>query len=540
MSLRMFKRQPPKLLAQFLVSLLWGIVPLSWVYVILYVGVRMAHERRTGVLLRMLLHGTMPKEVLLRPWLANFLRKRFAFFWASLEVCFSIYYRHLVHRIQGRRRTSSPNSHTRIIRALGMSVVDGLDDDSLLANPRDTQKFPKLKETLARDDPRAIAFRKEMGGWFLGIRPEDITRLDVLNWLAWSIFDKYYDEVVLFDSPKHEMQLFLLDVLHTFEQRRGLRFPDRAVLSPIEEKRRRTMMLTLDPVDVHTRPLLLYILIFGLNRAVHAVLNMYGMRRMRMHGITYLLYMPPGWSVEAACKGEALRPVMFLHGLGLGLSEYVLPLFTMLRPNGVPASYPILVPLQPWISYEFFSPRFLRPWQHEEAANVVRSILELHQFDKCKVHVLSHSMGTIVHTWLLRTWSSLIARSVFVDPVCFQLWEPHICYRFLYKPTESFIEFVLRYFVARELGNANLLMRYFDWTANVLVCDDIPEHHDPKHVRVYLAGADTVLNAWRVQHLLKRSGMQDVIHYDANLHHGELIMAPGHRVKEMLDMLHAL
>ena len=149
-------------------------------------------------------------------------------------------------------------------------------------------------------------------------------------------------------------------------------------------------------------------------------------------------------------------------------------------------------------------------------------------------------MGTIVHTWFLRTWSSLIARSVFVDPVCFQLWEPHICYRFLYKPTESFIEFVLRYFVARELGNANLLMRYFDWTANVLVCDDIPEHHDPKHVRVYLAGADTVLNAWRVQHLLKRSGMQDVIHYDANLHHGELIMAPGHRVKEMLDMLHAL
>ena len=90
MSLRMFKRQPPKLLAQFLVSLLWGIVPLSWVYVILYVGVRMAHERRTGVLLRMLLHGTMPREVLLRPWLANFLRKRFAFFWASLEVCLSL------------------------------------------------------------------------------------------------------------------------------------------------------------------------------------------------------------------------------------------------------------------------------------------------------------------------------------------------------------------------------------------------------------------------------------------------------------------
>ena len=146
-------------------------------------------------------------------------------------------------------------------------------------------------------------------------------------------------------------------------------------------------------------------------------------------------------------------------------------------------------------------------------------------------------MGTIVHAGLMRAWPKLIARSVFVDPVCFQLWEPHICDRFLYKPTESFVDFVLRYFAARELGNANLLTRHFDWSSNVLLRHDVWKHHTPDDVRIYLAGDDTVLHAWRVLHLLKRCGLQDSVHYAPALHHGELMMLPNHRVPEMIDVL---
>ena len=56
-------------------------------------------------------------------------------------------------------------------------------------------------------------------------------------------------------------------------------------------------------------------------------------------------------------------------------------------------------------------------------------------------------------------------------------------------------------------------------------------------MRIYLAGDDTVLHAWRVLHLLKRCGLQDSVHYAPALHHGELMMLPNHRVPEMIDVL---
>lgn len=78
--------------------------------------------------------------------------------------------------------------------------------------------------------------------------------------------------------------------------------------------------------------------------------------------------------------------------------------------------------------------------------------------------VLSHSNGTIVHGWLLKQAPDLVVRSCFVDPVCFctflppsllsphshsallaGLWEPYVCFNFLYSKARTPIEYLMRY-----------------------------------------------------------------------------------------------
>lgn len=524
--------QPPKLLAQVAVSLLWGIVPLSWIYAFMFVALRVRQTR----LLRLARRDGKPTLFGRRPRLAALFNRRRLFVWSVVEVAFSLYYQYLVRRVQKRNPILSRETVDPImVRVMREAILDNLEDPARFVSNIDAHNdIPIPKASLAYDDPCAVAFRREMSGWFMGMKPEHITRADVLDWLACFMFDKRYDEVLAHDTRDGAMQELLAEVLHTFEARRGLPFAESA---PPGVERKRPMLLTLDPVHVHTRPLMLYVMVTAMNRAVEGYFRLHGVRRCRHGSLSYLLYVPRGWRPEAVWAGKAYRPILFLHGLGLGLSEYALALRALLRPHGQPAPYPVVIPLQPWMSYEFFSPRFLRPWHHVEAPALLHGILTRHGFDKCHVSILSHSMGTIVHAWLMRAWPKLIARSVFVDPVCFQLWEPHICYRFLYKPTESFVEFVLRYFAARELGNANLLTRHFDWSSNVLLMHDVWKHHTPDDVRIYLAGDDTVLHAWRVLHLLKRCGLQDSVHYAPALHHGELMMLPNHRVPEMIDVL---
>lgn len=82
----------------------------------------------------------------------------------------------------------------------------------------------------------------------------------------------------------------------------------------------------------------------------------------------YILRVPPSWTAE---KGR--RPIVFLHGLGLGLTQYKMFLTHLMR--AVP-DRPILVPLQPHVSQEIFHPAFLRPMGRHEYAATLATLLE--------------------------------------------------------------------------------------------------------------------------------------------------------------------
>lgn len=53
----------------------------------------------------------------------------------------------------------------------------------------------------------------------------------------------------------------------------------------------------------------------------------------------------------------------------------------------------------------------------------------------------------------------------------------------------------MKYFVGMELGVANFLQRHFDWSANALWYEQIPNARDPSKAMFFLGGRDAIVDA---------------------------------------------
>lgn len=176
--------------------------------------------------------------------------------------------------------------------------------------------------------------------------------------------------------------------------------------------------------------------------------------------LEYILRVPATWDARSGP-----RPIVFLHGLGLGLFQYCRFLEHVFA--AVPG-HPVLVPLLPHVSQEILHPRYLRPMGRQEMVQCLAGLIsELGWADitnlmsdtpdsdeqiKSKkgdtkprsrkgITILSHSKcvfsfygcpghfahtthsGSFAHAWLLKAHPGMASRSCFVDPVTFCSWE---------------------------------------------------------------------------------------------------------------------
>lgn len=81
----------------------------------------------------------------------------------------------------------------------------------------------------------------------------------------------------------------------------------------------------------------------------------------------YIVRIPDSWDPVSGP-----RPIVFVHGLGLGILQYVLLLRHLMQ--ALP-DRPLLVPLQPHISQEIFHPRFLKPLSRSETSECLSGLL---------------------------------------------------------------------------------------------------------------------------------------------------------------------
>ncbi|CAK5275613.1 unnamed protein product [Mycena citricolor] len=533
----------PRQLSYYLVTLLIApfrlVPPLSWAYV--------AYRIHTGSVQSLewkgrLLFAVCVSEVSV----LSFPLRAFA---NPLQVLFSIYHYYLYCFISAPWKHGSGNisqlqiAFERVLKA-GLASVDG---GSIRRPGSPAEPITQLES----DDPRAIDFRDSLRTWFGRVPWSHVRKLQVQQWVYWSIFNKDL-------PPEREMpaahRAVLDDTLQLLEMRLGMKIPDGSnpAASP--------MRLTIDRVEVCGRPFFFYVIVGLINRYLSFWYGRYWkLRRGNYNGLEYLLYVPEGWTVDAGPS-----PIVFLHGLGLGLLQYY-PMTKKLYRGF--SDRPLLIPIQPHISQDIFHPQYLNPLCRQDFADLLAGLVDALGWvdrdpdDLCKeaspttgVTMLSHSNGSYPHAWCLKQHPEIVSRSCFVDPVVFGSWEGDVCYRFLYRSATTGFELFIRYFVGTELGVSNLLRRNFDWSSNSLWAEEIQVSMNPLQPSSYweermpssmprsdlgviirCVCSDQILQ--RVEKYLTSHGVKEGLWHDPEGQHGQALLTGSPGLKRIMQWL---
>ena len=231
----------------------------------------------------------------------------------------------------------------------------------------------------------------------------------------------------------------------------------------------RCMRVIIDPFHYQHRPLVLY----GFVYAVHGLFGLY-----LTAGCGYRYYSHPSVKYFHRPPADPTAPVkstlVFCHGISNGISSYarfvdrlnhsgnrhvfllVLPFVSMNIVEHVPTALDTV---------EALKDAFIRHTSPEPTASPPAR--------PPKVIIIGHSYGSLLASWFVKCYPHMLLSVVLVDPICFLLFTPHLCFNFLYRPPRTPMHHMLNFFVARELHIAHTLHRHFFWTVNVLWVEDL-------------------------------------------------------------------
>ncbi len=182
-------------------------------------------------------------------------------------------------------------------------------------------------------------------------------------------------------------------------------------------------------------------------------------------------------------------PIVFIHGIGIGLHPYASWLEELNKHDPLAAQDGeigvIAIEVMP-ISFRICAPIPNK----DELCRQINMILERHNFHK--MVLVSHSYGSVVTTHLLQnpTTASKIGPILFVDPVTFLLHLPDVAYNFTARQPSGANEYQLHYFASTDMMVAQTLARHFFWVENILWKDDLRN----RKVTISLGGRDLIVD----------------------------------------------
>jgi hypothetical protein len=368
--------------------------------------------------------------------------------------------------------------------------------------------------------------RRFLSGFHGFAKPEEVWRGNAEEWAAMALFSLRLAEL---SSTQHaEVQ----DAVAAFEKR--IEGQSKLCLRNgfNERLRGRAMLVSVDPIHATLHPAIHYAITYGAAGLGSVALRQLGFARLNVGALNY-------WHRPADSRLDDVPPgrtIVLLHGIGLGLTPYVIFLRKVLSQH---SNCAILLPEFPHISQQCFE--VTDPPSSEHTASAIRTMMERHASIADGDRVLgatfiAHSFGSVVFAWLLaaqhrslgRDTPGLVDAVLFLDPVSVGLQEPDVCYNFLYKPIDlssTAIEIFFKYFVAGELGIAHVLHRHFWWYKNTLWPEDIPSHlRNRERCKVLLGGADHVVNIDMVRNALKGEGLAPEVIVVPRLNHAEVVV----------------
>lgn len=473
--------------------LVYSITPLSWLTVIL-------RYSRKGTMWSLPNNGFLAKA-----W----------YCYALAEIPFSLYFQYLMWK--GSQKIPPPKlDGDHLSSLLTKCLMVGLLGSETTGKPSAELGLPALQSRRI-DTEDAKVLQERLRVWFHFAPMDQVYADNIREWLSWAFAGRPLEEV----KADADMSKMIDQALAMIEYRLELKN-----LKPGYNPNVKAIRLTLDSMRVLNRPLGYYVVCNGVSHGVIAWLRFFHGFRYEYSGRCGFLVKRPVAREKA--KGKRGLPILFMHGLGIGIGQYMAFLKRLARyEDGV------VILVQPHISADITHPDFLTPPSKDEQADA--TVVLLRKLDMPKVTTLSHSNGTMVLGWIIRRHPEVCARNILVDPVSFRLWEGSVCYSFVYRRWITFIEVLLGYFVARELGTARTIGRHFQWSDMCLWVDDFPSIK-PDNFHVVFGEKDLLVDVPSCKEYLLESGVpRECVTVVPDYQHGKALMFGGEGMRTVLE-----
>lgn len=383
-------------------------------------------------------------------------------------------------------------------------------------HPPDTrQEREALFERCVQNIPDIQAY---LSLWALGADINQIKRDNVCDFFLWAFFD--CDHVREDDDIHDELEGYIAKT----EAMMGRPLP------PGRGDNVKPLRLTLDTIQTQHRSVVWYLIVGLVDAVTHARMLWTGFKFYSASSHANLFHaFPPRplaclerlqrqspsselsyWfrpAVADKSKSPTL-PIVFLHGIGIGLHPY-LPFLASL-----PATSPIMaLEILPISMRLTITDILARP----EFLHQVKQILQHHGIDQFVL--VSHSYGSVLTTHILHDaeLSAQVSGVVLVDPVTLLLHLPNVAYNFTRRFPRTANEWQLWYLASMDPGIALVLGRHFFWRENIIWKDELVANNSNKQKRsgrkaaVCLSSRDLIVDTSAVaQYLVSDTGLTDL------------------------------
>lgn len=345
--------------------------------------------------------------------------------------------------------------------------------------------------------------------WALGADLAQVKKENVRDFLRWAFADRDHA-----GSPEteHELDLYLAKT----EQLLGRPLPD-GTGSAVP------LRLTFDPIQTRYRSVLWYFTVGFVDSATHVRMLWNGFQFHSASMLTNLLHVfPPRplvsldrlnrksasdelnhWYRPALATDKPTLPVVFLHGIGIGLYPYV-NFLADLPPTSPVLTVEILpICMRLTRTNILGRPDFLRH---------LKDILRQHKIDRFVL--VGHSYGTALATHILKDaeLGLQVEGVVLVDPVSLLLHLPDVAYNFTRRMPTTANEWQLWYMASMDPGIALVLGRHLFWRENIIWKEDLVAKGDTtRKAAVCLSSRDLIVDTLNVaRYLIHTDGLTEL------------------------------
>ncbi|PHH68625.1 hypothetical protein CDD82_404 [Ophiocordyceps australis] len=378
--------------------------------------------------------------------------------------------------------------------------------------------------------------------WFLGSEISDIHKDNLRDFLRWAFFETGTEHECAHLPHQEDITEQLEEFVVASEKRLG--YP----LRPGRGKAK-CLRLTLEHVHTTYRGLAWYVIVFVVDHITHAAMRWRGFEYHGRHPAAALTTFPPrplellakyrspapglGYWHRRACPENKELPIVFLHGIGIGIwcnVRFLAELCLAKKRRGAGIIIPELLP----VSFRLTA----APVSKAEFLVQMTQILKHHNGRGCwdKFAVVSHSYGSVLSSYMVHspTLGPRVASVVLIDPVSIMLHLPDVAYNFTRRRPQRANEWQLWYFASTDAGVAHCLARHFFWRDCIVWTDELCLQGCRK-AWVCLGGRDVIIDSASVAQYLEGSGVEVMMF--PHLDHAQVFDSPPdrRRLVEIVD-----